>query len=85
VLKADAATMASRLNGLEAIKVTTATSSMGGAVQHAISGLRLASAGECRDLRHFPPGFDEIDIAVLHWIAAEARRAGRTGRGFARL
>jgi hypothetical protein len=29
------------------------------------------------DSRRFPPGFDEMDIAVLEWIAAEARRAGR--------
>jgi hypothetical protein len=29
------------------------------------------------DSRHFPPGFDEIDIAMLEWIAAEGRRAGR--------
>jgi hypothetical protein len=26
--------------------------------------------------RGFPAGFDETDIAVLDWIAAEGRRAG---------
>lgn len=25
-----------------------------------------------------PPGFDEVDIAILEWIAAEGRRAGRS-------
>jgi hypothetical protein len=29
------------------------------------------------DSRRFPPGFDEMDIAILDWIAAEGRRAGR--------
>jgi hypothetical protein len=29
------------------------------------------------DSRRFPPGFDEIDIVILEWIAAEGRRAGR--------
>ena len=24
-----------------------------------------------------PVGFDEVDVAVLEWIAAEARRVGR--------
>ncbi len=25
--------------------------------------------------RRLPPGFDEVDVAILDWIAAEARRA----------
>jgi len=29
------------------------------------------------DSRRFPAAFDEVDIAMLEWIAAEARRAGR--------
>lgn len=28
----------------------------------------------------FPAGFDEVDVAILNWIAAEGRRIGR---GFA--
>jgi hypothetical protein len=27
--------------------------------------------------RPLPPGFDEADLAILEWIAAEGRRAGR--------
>ena len=26
----------------------------------------------------FPAGFDEVDISILEWIAAEGRRVGRT-------
>jgi hypothetical protein len=25
-----------------------------------------------------PPGFDEVDIAILHWLAGEAQRARRS-------
>jgi hypothetical protein len=25
----------------------------------------------------FPAGFDEVDVAILDWIAAEGRRIGR--------
>jgi hypothetical protein len=28
--------------------------------------------------RRFPAGFDDVDIAVLEWIAAEGRRLGRS-------
>ncbi len=28
--------------------------------------------------RRLPAGFDDIDIAVLDWIAAEGRRLGRS-------
>jgi len=28
--------------------------------------------------RRLPAGFDEVDVAVLDWIAAEGRRAGST-------
>jgi len=27
--------------------------------------------------RPFPAGFDDVDVAVLEWIAAEGRRVGR--------
>lgn len=33
-----------------------------------------APAGGARPL---PPGFDGVDLAILEWIAAEGRRAGR--------
>jgi len=29
----------------------------------------------------FPAGFDDVDIATLEWIAAEARRIGRCKPG----
>jgi hypothetical protein len=32
---------------------------------------------ELTPLPHVPDGFDEVDFAVLDWIAAEGRRAGR--------
>jgi len=32
--------------------------------------------------RHLPAGFDEVDVAILDWIAAEGRRSGRR---FARM
>jgi len=33
---------------------------------------------------HFPAGFDEVDISILEWIAAEGRRFGR-GRATLRI
>lgn len=30
-----------------------------------------------RQARPLPPGFDAADLAILEWIAGEARRAGR--------
>ena len=27
--------------------------------------------------RRLPAGFDDVDVAILDWIAAEGRRAGR--------
>lgn len=44
-----------------------------------------APAGEAAPVgksRLLPAGFDEVDIAILEWIAAEGRRLGR---GMARL
>lgn len=42
-----------------------------------------AATGEgAAGLRPLPAGFDEVDVAILEWIAAEGRRLGR---GFARL
>jgi hypothetical protein len=29
------------------------------------------------DASRFPAGFDDVDIAILEWIAATGRRAGR--------
>jgi hypothetical protein len=37
------------------------------------SQIVVAAPGE-----HFPVGFDEVDIAILDWIVAETRYAGRS-------
>ncbi len=30
----------------------------------------------CPAFDHLPAGFDDVDVFILDWIAAEARRAG---------
>ena len=30
------------------------------------------------EIARLPDGFDDVDIAILDWIAAEGRRAGRS-------
>ncbi len=35
------------------------------------------ATGASRRLRSLPAGFDATDLAILDWIAAEGRRAGR--------
>ena len=32
---------------------------------------------ECFSLECFPAGYEQIDVAILDWIAAEGRRVGR--------
>jgi len=39
------------------------------------SPIVVAHRTRCRRL---PAGFDDVDVAILDWIAAEARRAGRS-------
>jgi hypothetical protein len=29
------------------------------------------------ELAHLPAGFEKVDVAILRWIAADSRRAGR--------
>jgi hypothetical protein len=36
-----------------------------------------SSIALARPLANLPPGFTEVDVAVLNWIAAEGRRIGR--------
>ena len=31
-----------------------------------------------KSFQHLPRGYDDADLAVLEWIAAEGRRAGRS-------
>ncbi len=42
-----------------------------------IARSQIVVAAAPMDISRFPAGFDEIDIAILEWIAREARRAGR--------
>lgn len=35
----------------------------------------IVAQPRCSDSRGLPFGFDEVDLAVLEWIAADARRA----------
>jgi hypothetical protein len=37
----------------------------------------IVVAAQRPNIPHLPAGFDEADVAILEWIAAEARRAGR--------
>lgn len=37
----------------------------------------VANCPRLPDHRSLPDGFDEVDVAVLEWIAAEGRRVGR--------
>jgi hypothetical protein len=42
-----------------------------------IAHSQIVVAPLAADRRPLPPGFGEVDIAILEWIAAEGRRAGR--------
>ena len=42
-----------------------------------IARSQIVVAAARSDSRRFPAGFDDIDIAILEWIAAEGRRLGR--------
>jgi len=37
----------------------------------------IVVAEPTRQSCHLPAGFDEVDAAILHWLAAEGRRIGR--------
>jgi hypothetical protein len=39
------------------------------------SGIVVSTAGE-----RLPAGYEQVDVAILHWIAAEGRRIGRLTR-----
>jgi len=47
---------------------------LGAVIAH--SQIVLAKAEE--PLARLPAGFEAVDVAVLEWIAAEGRRAGRS-------
>lgn len=43
----------------------------------AIAGSQIVVRQPAKPARPLPAGFEEVDIAILEWIAAEGRRAGR--------
>ena len=44
---------------------------------------QIVMAQPAKPVPHFPAGFDEVDIAILDWIAAEGRRVGSALAGVA--
>jgi hypothetical protein len=47
-----------------------------------IAHSQIVVAEGARSARHLPAGFDDVDVAILEWIASEERRVGR---GLARM
>ncbi len=48
-----------------------------------IAHSQIVVAQPAKSASHFPAGFDEVDISILDWIAAEARRVGSRLAGVA--
>jgi len=48
-----------------------------GTLAAVIAHSQIVLAGQGADRRQFPAGFDDVDIAMLEWIASEGRRVGR--------
>ena len=42
-----------------------------------IAHSQIVVAQPAKPAPHFPAGFDEVDISILDWIAAEGQRIGR--------
>jgi hypothetical protein len=49
-----------------------------GTLAAVIARSRIIVVAERPTSADLPPGFDEADVAILEWIAAEGRRAGRS-------
>ena len=47
-------------------------------IAHSQIVLQWSSDRTGKGSRHLPAGYDDLDLAVLEWIAAEGRRAGRS-------
>ena len=47
-----------------------------GTLTAAIARSQIVVARRAKRTAHLPAGFDEIDTAILEWIAAQGRRAG---------
>ncbi len=52
-----------------------------------IARSQIVVAAPAKSAALFPAGFDEVDVAILDWIATEGRRLGRghLGRSFVRM
>lgn len=47
-----------------------------GTLAAVIARSQIVIAAVRAEVRHLPAGFDDTDIAILEWVAAEGRRAG---------
>jgi len=43
-----------------------------------IAHSQIVVAEPAKPALRFPPGFDEVDISILNWIAGEGQRVGRS-------
>ncbi len=43
-----------------------------------IAHSQIVVAEPAKSAALFPAGFDDVDVAILDWIAAEGRRVGRS-------
>jgi hypothetical protein len=43
-----------------------------------IAHSQIVVAEPAKPALRFPPGFDEVDISILDWIAGEGQRVGRS-------
>jgi len=48
------------------------------AITAAIARSQIVVREPARPASRFPVGFEDVDVAVLEWIAAEGRRLGRS-------
>lgn len=65
-------------NGPEAMKLTTSAAYPDvDTLAAVIARSPIVVQPRASESRCFPSSFDEMDIAILEWIAAEGRRAGR--------
>jgi hypothetical protein len=65
-------------SGREVTNVTSGTNHPDlGTLTAIIARSQILIAAERSELRRLPAGFDHVDVAILDWIAAEGRRAGR--------
>ena len=49
-----------------------------GTLAAVIAHSQIVVKGSTRSATRLPAGFDDVDLAMLDWIAAEGRRLGRS-------